>query len=226
VTDGIALTGMLDNLNNRPIFVDLKDLHSTWCNTAALKDLGIDDSTPDPAGGHIHRDESGKASGLLSEAASQILVWSYLDKVTPLEEKKQVLRDAGRTYNQAGYTGMIEMAMDESQWEVLQSLHAEGKLTYRLAAHWLMRPSKDEDDLKARVIELQEKYNAETSPALRVAGIKIICDGVIDACTAAVSQPYDNGVSCPPIWTAEVIAPLVKRVRSARHWRRRRQDGH
>lgn len=130
VTDGVALSSMLDDLDDRPIFIDSKDLHSTWCSTAALKELGILDSTPDPAGGKIHRDKKGKASGLLSEAASQTLVWDFLDRVTPLEEKKAILRDAGKAYNQAGYTGMVEMAMDERQWEVLQALHSEEELSF------------------------------------------------------------------------------------------------
>lgn len=87
-----------------------------------------------------------------------------------------------------------------------------------MAAHWLMRPSEDEKNLISQVdraIELHKQFNLDTSPALRIAGIKIICDGVVDACTAAVSQPYENGISCPPIWTAEMIIPLVKRADAA-----------
>lgn len=49
-TNGIALASMLDPLDPRPIFIDAKDLHSTWCNLAALKELDIE-SMEDPTGG-------------------------------------------------------------------------------------------------------------------------------------------------------------------------------
>jgi hypothetical protein len=44
---------------DKPVFLDASDLHSVWCNTAGLADLGITDDTPDPIGGTIVRDEHG-----------------------------------------------------------------------------------------------------------------------------------------------------------------------
>ncbi|GKU12903.1 unnamed protein product [Fusarium langsethiae] len=65
--DGVT-AAMLDDLDPRPIFIDAGSLHSCRCNTAALKELEVDD-IPDPAGGKIYRDADGKPSGLLSEGA-------------------------------------------------------------------------------------------------------------------------------------------------------------
>ena len=36
-----------------PVYLQANDLHSTWCNSAALRELGIDAATPDPIGGTI-----------------------------------------------------------------------------------------------------------------------------------------------------------------------------
>lgn len=217
-TNGMALASMLDPIDKRPIFIDAKDLHSAWCNTAALKELGVE-SMEDPAGGKIHRDENGAPSGLLSEAAAITLVWPHIARVTPLEERIEALREAGSVYTHAGYTGMVELAMDDGAWAGLQLLRSREKLPFRVAAYWLISPSDDENVILQQVdraIELREKFNADTSPELRITGIKIICDGVVDACTAALTQPYHlNGVSCSPLWTPKMLAPVVQKADSA-----------
>lgn len=217
-TNGLALASMLDPIDERPIFIDAKDLHSAWCNTAALQELGVE-SMEDPAGGKIHRDEHGAPSGLLSEAAAITLVWPHIARVTPVEKRIEALQEAGRVYTRAGYTGMVELAMDENAWEGLQVLRSREKLPFRVAAHWLISPSDDENAILKQVdraIELRKKFNVDTSPELRITGIKIICDGVVDACTAALTQPYSgNSVSCSPLWTPKMLAPVVRKADSA-----------
>ena len=104
---------MLDDLDDRPIFMESKDLYSTWCSTAALAELKLQDML-DPACDVIHRGESGKATGLLSEAATMTAVWPFLAKAAWMEDKLKSIREAIKTYKAAGYTGMIDMAMDEN----------------------------------------------------------------------------------------------------------------
>lgn len=220
MTDGRALASDLDDLDERgrPIYIDSKDLHSTWANSAALKEMGIQDM-PDPAGGEIHRDEKGNATGLLSEAAAVTIVWPHLAKAASTEEKMTAIREAIKTYNAAGYTGLVEMAMDENAWEALLLFRSKEELTIRIAAHWLIAPSNTtEENLRQvdRAIELWKEYNLDTSPNFRIAGIKIIGDGVIDACTASLLEPYSkNGVSCEPLWNREMLSEVVARADSA-----------
>ncbi|KAI0377341.1 amidohydrolase family-domain-containing protein [Hypomontagnella monticulosa] len=218
MTDGKALASMIDDLDPRPIFIDSKDLHSTWCNSAALEELGVQDM-PDPEGGKIHRDENGKASGLLSEAAAIVIVWPYLARVAPLEEKLAAIKGAIDAYNAAGYTGLVELAMDENAWDALQILRQRETLPIRIAVHWLITPQKTEAENLAQVdraIELNRQFNAKTSPDCRIVGIKVVGDGIIDGCTAGLSEPYtSNGVSCDPIWSLEELAPVVKKADAA-----------
>lgn len=188
MTDGQALASMLDDLDPRPIFIDSKDLHSAWCNTAALRELGVAD-TPDPAGGVIHRGEDGQPSGLLSEAAAVNIVWPHVARVATAEEKMEFVRSAVRAYNAAGYTGVVEMATDENVWGTMLALRQTEKVSLRLAAHWIITPAATVEECLAQVdraIELHAVYNARSSPDFRIAGIKVICDGVVDACTAAL----------------------------------------
>ncbi|KAI1495704.1 amidohydrolase 3 [Biscogniauxia marginata] len=215
MTDGQALASMIDDLDPRPIFIDSKDLHSTWCNTAALNEIGVQDM-PDPEGGKIYRDETGKTSGLLSEAAAVTIVWPHIAKVAPMEEKLAALKGAIEAYNAAGYTGLVEMAMDENSWEALLLLRRRESLPIRIAVHWLITPRKTEAENLAQVdraIELNRQFNSETSPGCRVVGIKVIGDGIIDGCTAGLSEPYaSNGVSCEPIWTLQELGPVIKKA--------------
>ncbi|KAI0408514.1 amidohydrolase family protein [Xylaria palmicola] len=218
MTDGKALASMIDDIDPRPIFIDSKDLHSTWCNTAALEEMGVQDMA-DPEGGEIHRDENGKASGLLSESAAVTIVWPHIAKVAPMEEKLAAIRRAIRAYSAAGYTGLVEMAMDENGWEALQTLRQQEDLPMRFAVHWLVTPRKTEAENLAqidRAIELNWQFNAETTPDCRVVGIKVIGDGIIDGCTAGLTEPYSsNGVSCDPIWSLAELGPVVRKADGA-----------
>ncbi|KAI9371290.1 amidohydrolase 3 [Aspergillus egyptiacus] len=220
MTDGKALASMIDDLDPRPIFIDAKDLHSAWCNSAALADLGITSATPNPEGGDIARDESGNPSGLLSEAAAVTIVWPHVAKVASAEEKLGHVRDAVAAYNAAGYTGMIEMATDENIWGTMVALRAWEAVPIRFAAHWIITPAATEAEVLAQVdraIELHGSYNKATSPDFRIAGIKVICDGVVDACTAALLEPYStSGVgSAEPLWEAEMLRKVVQRADGA-----------
>lgn len=213
-----ATAAMLDEIDAvRPIFVDTKDLHSTWCNTPGLDEMNIADM-PDPAGGKIHRDASGKPSGVLSEGAVLSIVWPHQATVSSLQERQDAILAAVETYNAAGYTGLVEMAMDGPAWEALVALRAaRPDLPMRIAAYWLIKPSDTPEQRLQQVrraAEIHAELNASTSPDLRIAGIKVVCDGIIDACTAYLSEPYAPAASPPPIWSPEDLEPVVKAAES------------
>lgn len=220
MTNGEAKASLLDDLDPRPIYIDSKDIHSVWCNSAALKEMGVQDMET-PAGGVIERDENGKVSGLLAEACVLLIVWPYLAKVLPMEDKTAALQAAIEAYHAVGCTGCIDMAMDENAWEAVLELRKTkgGFLPLRIAAHWCILPGEGEEDRLRQVdraIELNRQFNSDTDPDLRVVGIKIICDGVIDACTAALAKPYtNNGHFEGPIWTPEMLDHVVEKAASA-----------
>jgi predicted amidohydrolase YtcJ len=216
-TNNEAKASMLDDLDPRPIYIDSKDLHSCWCNSAALKEMGVQEMQ-DPTGGSIERDAEGNASGLLSEACIMLVVWPFLASVLPLEDKMAALGAAIKAYHAVGCTGCIDMAMDDNAWEALLALReAEGgSLPMRVAAHWCVNPGSSEEERLRQVekaIKLSRQFSTKTSPGLRIVGIKIICDGVIDACTAALAEPYTSNAHFEgPIWTPEMLDPVVKKA--------------
>ena len=217
-TQGLALASMLDGIDPRPIFVTALDMHSTWCSEAALKALALD-NVADPVGGKIHRDDAGAPSGLLGEAATLSIFWPYIARVTSIEAKLEAIDAAVVSYSAQGYTGVVEMAMDEDAWEALQLLRSRKDLPVRIAAHWLIEPTKDRDRCLAQVdraIALNQQFNAELSPRCRIAGIKLICDGVVDSCTAALRSPYaDSNLSGDLLWTADLVSHVLQRADAA-----------
>ena len=106
-----------------------------------------------------------------------------------------------------------------SKWDALQSLRASETLPIRIAAYWLIKPSKTEAENLTQVdraIELARQFNASTSPDCRIVGIKVICDGIIDGCTAGLSEPYShNNHNEVPLWTAEQLEPVARRADAA-----------
>ncbi len=192
-TNREALASMIDDIDPRPIFIDADDLHSEWCSSSALKEMGITRDTPDPVDGVIHRDQEGLPTGLISEGAVITMVWPFLMGLMSEEDKMDCIRAAIKEYYASGYTGVIEMAMDQGNWQLIEEMHKNNELGLRVAAHWIIIPTSDSTEELAQVqtaIDMHTKYNLQSSPDFRIAGIKVICDGVVDSCTAALSKPY------------------------------------
>ena len=210
IPGGVPSREMLDNIvPDRPVYLEAYDYHSSWVNTAALEELGITDDTPDPVGGRIVREESsGRATGYLLENASVNYVWSLLGNVSEME-LEQHIRTALGAFARAGITTVVDMAMEEPALRVLENMYAAGTLPVRVIAHMIIWRDSDpakELAMVERAARLAEKYQGD---GLRVAGIKIIADGTIDSCTAALSRPYTNGENAGPIWPADVLNPVV-----------------
>lgn len=200
---------------DRPVYLEAHDFHSSWLNSAALAELGINNDTPDPIGGRIVRDpQTGEATGHLLENASVLFVWPLLGKVEDEVRDGQVAT-ALEAFARAGITGLVEMALEEPALESMVRLQAAGRLTARIIGHmiiWRSGNAAEEVAQVERAAALAQQYQGDL---LRVAGIKIIADGTIDGCTAALSKPYTNGTNSEPIWDAQSLHRIVETADSA-----------
>lgn len=197
---------------DRPVYLDANDVHSVWVNTAALRELGIDADTPDPIGGRIGRDpDTGEATGMLYETAMMLYVWPKLAELASDEDRDAALALAFRHYLEDGVTGAVDMALGADELASLErALDAgDGTLPLRVAAHWLITREDNEADNVRQVHDVIELHERVQGPWLRIAGIKIIIDGVIDSCTAAMKEPYSDGTNAEPIWDLESLIPVV-----------------
>lgn len=216
--DGEPTAAMLDEaVSDIPVFLDSNDMHSIWVNTAALKAMGLTADTADPAGGRLSRLADGAPAGMLYERAAHELGWAYLASVTSDDDRVEHIALALDAFAAAGVTSVVDMGMDEDGWRALHGYAKRlgGRLPVRVSAHWLVVDTGDATknlDQIQRVLELRN----DPTPWLELIGIKLVLDGVIDACTAAMSYPYANGSNGDLLWTAEALLPVVIAADAAR----------
>lgn len=198
-----------------PVYLDSSDLHNCWVNSAALRELGINDDTPDPKGGSYQKDKNGQLTGLLLESAVFEVIWPFLGKMMAHEERVEKMEQVMEAYLASGVTGAVDMAAGEDDIAALEACYSRrgGRLPLRVAAHWIVSPLGTAEDRSKRVqsaaMHKKRLEDAGCSPWLRVVGIKIISDGVVDSCTAYLKEPYGNGATSGPIWDYADLEPVA-----------------
>lgn len=211
---GTAPTRQLldDAVPDRPVYLDANDLHSVWVNSAALAELGIDDTTPDPIGGRISRDPvTGAADGMLHETAAQQIVWPALARAASDADRDAQLESAFEHYLAVGVTGAVDMAVQDDDLAAFRRAAERhgGTLPLRVKGHWLVHRRGTEAENLAQVARAVQLAGELSGDWLRICGIKVVVDGVIDSCTAAMKEPYADGSTCGPIWDRESLTPVV-----------------
>lgn len=210
VPGGVPHRTQLDAIEpHRPVYVQAYDFHSIWLNTAALAECGISDETVDPPGGTIHRDADGTATGYIDETAMHRYVWPFLDGTITDSTRDEHLQAVLAGYRERGITAATDMAMNADDLAALRRAEAAGTLTARIAAHWRVQPTGDEAQNLAQVNHVKTLAADQNSDLLRVIGVKVMIDGTVDGCTAAIGFPYADGTSADPIWSLDELAPVV-----------------
>lgn len=173
---------LLDSVSpNQPACLRDKSGHSAWVNSLALKRAGIDDKTADPPGGHIQRDENGRATGILFETAID-LVARHIPELT-LEELAAMMQAAQVHCWQAGLTGIHDFD-GRSCFQALQRLHLQGELGLRVVKNIPIYRMEH-----AIGVGLRSGFGDEW---IRIGGVKIFADGALGPRTAAMIAPYEN----------------------------------
>ena len=195
---------------DRPAYMECYDGHSGWANTKALALAGITRETKDPPNGVIVRDpRTGEATGALKEAAVA-LVESKIPAPDP-ERRYQLLLRALAQLNAQGITSIQDAGYTvEELRDVLPPLERalrEDRLTVRMRAAVQMQPGKHE----AAIAEARRLAEAHKGPLLSFGSVKAFVDGVIEARTAAVLDPYpdDPGNRGLPNWEPAALNAAV-----------------
>jgi predicted amidohydrolase YtcJ len=210
VPGGLPTKEMLDEVvPDRPVYLDANDYHSCWVNSAALAEMGVAGDTPDPIGGRIVRDADGEATGFLEETAASTLAWPFLDSVATDRDRDRALAAITSAYTSSGVTTVVDMALDDLALEALERADQAGSLDLRVIGHWMVPRGGSTADHLAEVERAAELARNQRSDRLRVAGIKLVVDGVIDGCTAAMLEPYADGTNADPIWDTDALVPVV-----------------
>lgn len=190
---------------DRPVFLERIDGHAAVANSKALALGGITKRTASPAGGRIERDAMGEATGMLIDAAMD-LVADELPEPTPAMRREAMARAVARQAAM-GWTGVHNMSTSAEDVALLSALAAEKKLPIRVDAY--MTP---EDS--ARVLTSGPYQDA--TGLVRVRGVKLYADGALGSRGAALLKPYSDAKTSGLVLMGPAkLAPFYKRAKKA-----------
>ncbi len=114
---------------DNPVFVTRYDGHMAMANALALRLAGVTRDTKDPPGGTIVRDKDGYPTGLLKDAAMDLVY-----RVIPAPSEEQLLRMIHAGMEEARRFGVTSIHDISSTADVrsYQTLAARGQLTLRI----------------------------------------------------------------------------------------------
>ncbi|WP_312512794.1 amidohydrolase [Massilia sp.] len=171
-------------VSDRPVWLDRVDSHAGWANSRALALAGITRSTPDPAGGKIVRDANGDATGVLVDAAQELMT-----KVLPQQteaEGRVILNHALAEMARVGITSVHDAGVDVAQDKIYRAYADGGKLTARVYG-MIAGTDQDFDQLSSKG-PLKDYGNGMY--ALRA--VKLYSDGALGSRGAALIKPYSD----------------------------------
>ena len=116
---------------NNPVCVMDYSYHASYANSAAMSIAGINFKTPDPCGGQILRDESGEATGMLYERASDMVhhatMRAHIDTLGPEVVADLVEQNAMRHLSH-GVTSLGDAVVMPESAEMYRIADDRGKL--------------------------------------------------------------------------------------------------
>ncbi len=187
-----------------PVFVTRLDWHMALANSVALELAGFDPQAPDPAGGEIVRDETGRPTGVFKDEAMTFLYAAVPDPTAA--EQDSALLAAMRFAAGLGITGVHDMGT----WDGLgayERANDRGALTLRVRAFVPL-------STVARLATFVDERGGTGDDMLSWGGLKGFVDGSLGSSTALFYDPY---LDAPETSGLVVIGmdELADRVRAA-----------
>jgi predicted amidohydrolase YtcJ len=171
-------------VNDRPVLLHRVDGHAVWVNTKALEMAGIDKNTADPSGGKIERDAAGRPTGVLVDAAMELV-----NRVVPLPtpaEARATLDVALSSLAKVGLTSVHDAGIKVAQDDIYRDYADHGKLTTRVYA-MIGDTAADFDELSK-----EGPLKSYANDVYALAAVKLYSDGALGSRGAALLAPYSD----------------------------------
>jgi predicted amidohydrolase YtcJ len=215
--DGLPDKRLLDAVvPDRPVALKSVDGHSLWVNSKALEAAGISELTPDPPRGRIDRVAGTREpSGSVQEDFEIVL-----DHAPPASD---AVRLAGLRYSVAYLNGLGITAIQDANVKLVandeytsfaayHALDDAGGLSLRVRAAMWWEPARGIDEQIAELVAARREH---TRGNVSASAVKIMEDGVLEAGTAALLEPYldrDDGFAGILNLDPESLAEIVTRL--------------
>ncbi len=166
--------------------------HIAAANSRALAIAGISRDTPDPDGGTIDRDAGGEPTGVVREAAEE-MVRTAKAPLT-VDEMKAALVRGGNAFLASGVTSTAEAGVgDPVQFQAYQQLWASGALPIRTYLMMMM------DETLDPLIQLGVT-SGFGDDWLQIGLVKLFSDGSIGGRTSRMHQPFEGEAENVGLW--------------------------
>jgi predicted amidohydrolase YtcJ len=176
---------------NNPVWLEHTTGHYGVANSSALSLAEVVKNTKDPTAGTIDRDAQGNPTGVMKEAA-QNMVRRLVPPYTREQDKEGILRLI-QDFNKEGMTGAKDPGINPQKWDLYQELLKEGKLTVRMFALWAgSRNGQGADQVLARVLAQPKPPSSLGDGVLLSGGVKMFMDGSGGARTAWMHDEWSK----------------------------------
>ncbi|GAA1557120.1 amidohydrolase [Brevibacterium picturae] len=188
---GIVLRDELDRISPEvPVLVNHVAGHWGVVNSAGLRWLGIEESSPDPGGGRYDRYSDGRLNGKLIERALMNVLMPATargDRFVPGDTVEDLQLGAARTiakWNAAGLTSICDALISPQDIGILSAVRADDALSLRIG----MLLSIDHYD-KVAELGVGSGFGDDR---LKLIGVKAFLDGAIGGRTCLLSEPFTD----------------------------------
>jgi predicted amidohydrolase YtcJ len=182
--------------------------HMLAVNSTVLQLAGITRDTVPPPGGVIEKDEAGEPTGVLRESA-QGLVQAIVPPFTP-EETENAIKTGIKLLYAQGITSMTDPGIGYPQLDLYRRMSAEGTLAMRMTV--LITGGRSPEEVRDTLAAFQRLRGVDPR-LLRVAGCKLIIDGVPTAAqTAWLHEPYVDGRNGAPVIAGATLEEAVANI--------------
>ena len=183
---GQPTRAMLDEaVPDRPAYLTNNSQHMGWANTRALAAAHVDARTGNPANGRIERDAAGQPTGVLQEAAKDLV-----ERVMPpptTAEQAENLAAAMREMHRVGITAYEDALARPGVLPAYAELAHEDRIAMRTHVCQYFDPAQDD---AAQLAEFERRRAEFVALPVRADCVKVVLDGAYGSHTVALLQPY------------------------------------
>ncbi len=185
--------GLSEVSPENPVILGHASGHAAFVNARAMELAGIDENTPDPAGGTIVKGVDGKPTGALRETAQRLVSGARADaegtrtEADRRAEAERAVELASEEAIRKGVTSFQDAGSSFETIDFLKEMAASGKLPLRL---YLMVRRESHEDMDAKLADY--KMTNGVGGLITVRSIKRQIDGALGPHGAWLLEPYED----------------------------------
>lgn len=200
---------------DHPVMLIHTSGHGVFVNERAMRLVELDESTVPPEGGEIVRDEQGRATGMMREAAQDVFREAYSGHQgrrpagVAEAELRRMITLAGEESLRHGITSFQDLGTTFAEVDVIKRMADEGALPVRL----YMAFEEDAADMRGRLDEYRMIGYGNNFLTVRTIGEKVL-DGALGTHGGWLLEPYtdlprSSGLNVVPVTEIEESARLA-----------------